>query len=293
MIAGLKNAIQDTSLFLEELNLSDNQLTATSLRSLASVISLSSGHLKDLDLSDNQICLRTDEDAEAWEMFVKSFGSCRGMRRLVLSGNDLSNGLAIEILAREYGRQGLVDDVEKIVETPGRHLTTHDENANADQASQRRTPSRSRKPSLRAANMSISVDAILQDGQYHAPKSTGLCSIPYIILSNVKMNETGALWLSYVLENHDTPAQLMPSPVKAGPMAALLEEYREKKKCEGLVYRPNENLSALGWKILSAAERSRKRKLRALDSSAVNLEDSDFDEEDGARLSELSRCVRA
>lgn len=93
---------------LEELCLRDNQLTVSSLVPLAKVIALAACDLRDLDLSDNLISIITKEDAEAWELFLKSFSRCCVLRRVDLGGNVLGPK-AFEVFARIYGNEEPLD----------------------------------------------------------------------------------------------------------------------------------------------------------------------------------------
>ena len=93
---------------LEELCLKNNQLTVSSLMPLAEVIALAACDLRDLDLSDNLINIKTTEDAEAWELFLKSFSKCCVLRRIDLGGNALGPK-AFEVLARVYGSEEPLD----------------------------------------------------------------------------------------------------------------------------------------------------------------------------------------
>ena len=87
----------------------------------------------------------------------------------------------------------------------------------------------------------------------------GLRSIPYLVLSDVSMMDTGALHLSYILEVHHLPRDLLPfiSPAKPAPQVQL-EAYDAKSGCRGIIYRPHHNLSAAGERLLELAEASRE-----------------------------------
>ena len=93
---------------LEELCLSGNNLTPLSLACLSRVIETAAEDLKEVDLSSNRITVSTDDEAGAWETFLRSFRSCSVMRRLDLSGNDLGPR-AFELLARVYTREEALD----------------------------------------------------------------------------------------------------------------------------------------------------------------------------------------
>ncbi|KAL8765821.1 MAG: hypothetical protein Q9209_007225 [Squamulea sp. 1 TL-2023] len=89
---------------LEELCLKTNNLSTNCLSALACIIRLAAHDLRDLDISDNRFTIATNQDAEAWEDFLKSFAECRVLRRLDLSGNPLDPKV-FEVLARVYNRE--------------------------------------------------------------------------------------------------------------------------------------------------------------------------------------------
>lgn len=98
-------AIQAGATKLEELILSDNEITIKGLQWLSKVIKLSAKDLKDLDLSRNKIAVRLDEDVSAWEAFLKSFRDVNNLRRLNLANNPLGPDKAFETLLRCYSRE--------------------------------------------------------------------------------------------------------------------------------------------------------------------------------------------
>lgn len=89
--------------------------------------------------------------------------------------------------------------------------------------------------------------------------SRGLRSIPYIIVNNTSMTDACALHLSYVLENHNLPKQLLPYvTAKAGALAHEYEAIDPTASCQGIVYLPNDTLGSAGLKVLEMAELVRK-----------------------------------
>lgn len=98
----------------------------------------------------------------------------------------------------------------------------------------------------------------------------GLRSIPYIVLSDTSMTETGALHLSYILACHTSPEFLLTRvpPAKAGPPAQQLTSY-DGTDCRGIVYLPNSLLSNAGQKVLELAETIRDSHLDCVDNSMV------------------------
>ena len=100
----------------------------------------------------------------------------------------------------------------------------------------------------------------------------GLRSIPYILFIDTSMTEAGALHLSYVLENHNLPKDLLPYvPAKAGLAAHEPEARDDSPSCQGIEYLPNAKLSSAGMKVLEVAEFVRK----GVDSEA-SQEDPSF-----------------
>ncbi len=83
----------------------------------------------------------------------------------------------------------------------------------------------------------------------------GLRSVPYIVLSDSGMTETGGLHLSYILECHHVPERLLTRvpQAKAGAPAQQLLSYDESQ-CRGIIYLPNPLLGSAGHKVLELAE---------------------------------------
>lgn len=93
---------------LEELCLTNNRLSATSLQALSSIIRLASYDLRDLDLSENNITIETETEVAIWEDFLTSFENCCLLRRIDISGNTLGPR-AFEVMTRVYAKQEAVD----------------------------------------------------------------------------------------------------------------------------------------------------------------------------------------
>ncbi|KAI9806601.1 MAG: hypothetical protein M1825_006058 [Sarcosagium campestre] len=258
---------------LEELTLSGNSLTARSLWGLADIMPLAAYDIMDLDLSGNAIAISTDEEALAWQTFLESMSDCTTLRRLDLSDNQLGPR-AFEVLCRVYAKEKPVD-VSKIgpsrltdlhqsgtveqdqrVSRPARK-TSLNGNARIISGSgpgNRRNTSkaRGRRGSSLAAEPSIGI--VSRQSQVNSA-TAGLRSIPYIVFSNTGMTDTCALHLSYVLEYHNYPALLgeFVPPVKPGSQAQQLETYA-RSGCQGIIYRPNAELSQVGQRLLELAE---------------------------------------
>lgn len=93
---------------LEELCLTNNRLSVTSLRALSLVLRLASNDLRDLDLSENNITINTESEVEVWENFLTSFKNCCLLRRVDFGGNTLGPR-AFEVMTRVYAKEDAVD----------------------------------------------------------------------------------------------------------------------------------------------------------------------------------------
>lgn len=82
--------------------------------------------------------------------------------------------------------------------------------------------------------------------------------MPYLVLCDTAMTDTCALHLSFIVESHHTPAQLLSRvpPAKAGSSAQQIMAY-DQSQCRGIIYQSNAPLSNAGLKVLELAERSR------------------------------------
>ncbi|KAK8173794.1 hypothetical protein IWX90DRAFT_476363 [Phyllosticta citrichinensis] len=230
---------------LEELHLSGNDLTTSSLRALAKIIKLAQLEIVDLDLSNNNITVKNDQEACDFTFFLESLRHCRVLRRLDLSHNNLSGPRAFECLTRVYVKQPVVEPLE-LEEWMGSDTSEEDKAADGDSTAT--LTERTRKLSLCAEHMS--------KGTY-LKRREGLRAVPYIILNDCSMTDSGALFLSYALEKHYFPPQLM-CPLKAGPQANQLDEYHLRTGCWGVVYLPNNALTDNGLKLLDKAEDARR-----------------------------------
>lgn len=238
---------------LEELHLTGNQLTTVSLRALAPVIELARFELTDIDLSDNCISVKTDQEAQDWEIFLQSFYGSRVLRRLDLSRNSLDGPRAFEILDRVYSKQPPVDPTQ--LEELGGYGNGQEFGVDSSSDLLELT-NRARDMSITSAtDESPAVQDFMSAGTV-LKRREGLRAVPYIILSETGMTDAGALYFSYILQKHYYPQQLM-CPMRPGPQAAQLDEYRHRNNCWGLVYLPNDKLTDTGRRLLEKAEDSR------------------------------------
>ena len=95
----------------------------------------------------------------------------------------------------------------------------------------------------------------------------GLRSIPYIDLGNTSIDETSALYLSYIIAHHHKLEKLLSRvpPARPGAQVQQLELYDTESHCRGIIYLPNPSLEASAHRVLSLAERLRN----SLDKSTV------------------------
>ena len=77
------------------------------------------------------------------------------------------------------------------------------------------------------------------------------------------MDETSALYMSYILANHHLPDRLLARvpPAKAGSSAQQLASYDLESPCSGVVYLPNPGLGNAASKVMTLAEDARSNLL--------------------------------
>ncbi|KAL8829578.1 MAG: hypothetical protein Q9170_006107 [Blastenia crenularia] len=268
---------------LEELSLKSNKLDATCLPALSRIVRLAAHDLRDLDLSDNCFSITNSRDADVWQDFLQSFAECCVLRRLDLSENALGPK-AFETLARVYSRELVIGDVwEGSADTPPYDATPGRRSISGYAASLER---QARKLSLGSASGELSDDdehastasypseqGIRRDSKspgeighgnlpdlFHIYSTTrGLRSVPYLILPNTGMTDTGALHLSYIICSHHHPGRLLRNvpPPKSSHHIQQLDFYDNKTKCQGIVYLPNDGLSNPAYKLLELCEVAR------------------------------------
>jgi hypothetical protein len=254
VLSMLSGDVGNATFCLEELNLSRNNLTTAVLPLLVPIIQASSFDLRSLDISSNDLCVLTQEHARLWEQFLDAFRSCRVMRRLDFSGNDMSKSLAMEVFTRVYfshqpidpnelvGLQPIDDSLSTPYELHGAKLI---EKTNSLTLQSIADPMFD--PTASAGSLSNGV--ILK-------RRAGLRSIPYIILRDVGMTDAGVLHLSYILESHFWPQYLM-TTLKEGSHAAKIKEEDDATHAFGLIYVDNPKISTAGSRLLECAEQAR------------------------------------
>lgn len=267
MVDGLRDALITVQpgheVRLIELNLSKNNLTARSLKTLAEIVSISASNIRHIDLSHNLISVHSSHEEKDWEQFLQSFRRCRAMRRLTLSSNNFTKATTFETLARVYSQNPPVEGISNL---PSSRPTFDDFH----------------QVSLQVVRTKSSfLDSTLPEsttkGQIPNLPS-GLRSIPHIIIQDVGMNSLCSLWLSYLLENHQYAEKFFDTPPRSGMEAGVFTGYGQKGQCNGIVYKPNPAISVIGDKLLLAAEAARR-----------NIDDSPDQEFGSSGDSETSR----
>ncbi|KAG9947802.1 hypothetical protein KCU85_g5518, partial [Aureobasidium melanogenum] len=267
---GLQNALNTCrDLALVDLNLTNNDLTTRSLARLAPLIQASCYTLQTLDLSHNNFQVSTDAQAEEWQLFLQSFRNCMTLRRLDLGDNPDLGSRAFEILARVYSREPAVDPEpatgnQSFITLPDScsvlshgSLDTHIRNGN--------------DPDLpKCANGKTLADP------WMLKHRRGLRSIPYLTLTNVGLDDTGALFLSHILEQHYYPIQLV-TENNATEATSSIRTYRQDANTKGIDWDNNsEFLSKDGLHLLHCAEKLRMRMLLG-DTDSVTSSYMSFD----------------
>lgn len=88
------------------------------------------------------------------------------------------------------------------------------------------------------------------------------------------MDETSALYMSYILANHHLPDRLLARvpPAKAGSSAQQLASYDLESPCRGVVYLPNSVLGNAASKVMTLAEDARSNLLAPTSVAAAIIQ---------------------
>jgi len=263
MVAGLHAAMKrgnnQASVALEGLNLRNNKLTTRALATLAPVIELAKNELKTIVLSDNAISVTSDQEALEWEAFLVSFKDCKTLRRLDLSGNRELGARALEVFSRIHCNEPAIDSVAL---GGDRSVHTLDEVSESEDSRDGAADGVSNSAFDRMTS-----GAVLR-------RRCGLRSIPYISFTDVGLTDTGALWLSYVLQEHYFPNQLL-NELNAAPATSSVDAYQQDAVEGGIDWRGNKDtLEKDGLSLLTKVEAVRKMltHLESTSSLAVNFE---------------------
>ena len=246
LAAGLKVALtagtRCAAVLLEDLNLSDNGITTVTLARLAPVIQLARYDLKTLNLTNNSIRVESDQEATEWETFLRSFEHCLKLRRLDLSGNTELGPRALEIFARVHAQEPQINPMSGSSNFSVISLG-NEETCDADE-----TPA------------SACFGDAMTDGGV-VKRRCGLRGIPYLTFTNVGLNDTGALWLSYVLEDHHYPIQLTDT-LNATAANSCIRTYAQEAGSLGLDWNPKEPLLGRdGLTLLKKTEAIRRQSM--------------------------------
>jgi hypothetical protein len=243
LYAAMKSGNSTASVALEGLNLRDNKLTTRALATLAPVIDLAQNELKTVVLSDNNITVTSDKEAQQWETFLTAFKSCKTLRRLDLSGNFELGARALEIFCKVHCNEPAINPIAL---GGDRSVYTLDEKEESDD-----------NKSATTDEAEGSLDWMTSGVMLR--RRCGLRSIPYISFQNIGINDAGALWLSYILEDHYYPNQLM-NELNAAPATSAVDAYRQGLVEGGIDWSGYKgSLGKDGLSLLNKTEAARKQ----------------------------------
>ncbi|KAF2215192.1 hypothetical protein CERZMDRAFT_56792 [Cercospora zeae-maydis SCOH1-5] len=273
MATALTKQVIGASVLLEDLNLSDNGITTTTLAKLAPVIEAAQLALKTLNLADNNIRVETDQQADEWELFLRSFKGCQKLRRLDLSGNTNLGARAMEILAKVHCHEPRIDPLLVAGDASVHSL-------NMEEAQE-----------IAESPTGAGFDDTMAKGGF-MKRRCGLRGIPYITLTNVGLTDAGALWLSYVLEDHYYPVQLIDA-VNAAPASSGIRTYAQDSSSTGLDWDAQESaLGKDGLLLLNKTEALRKQ-IMLDDSSMLDMSPISMNQTSRARMGHRRASVRS
>lgn len=275
MASGLEVSLGQGRVLLEDLNLSGNQITTVSLARLVPSIKLARHDLKTLNLSDNHLKVETAEEAVQWEAFLRAFEGCFKLRRLDLSGNVSLGARALEIMARVHISEPAVNPMPYRGETSVISLNFGEEPNSPG---------------------TCSVADRMSSGGY-IKRRVGLRSIPYITLTNIGMDDLSALWLSFILEEHHYPNQLIDG-LNATLASSTIATYQQNANYRGVDWDPKEpNLSRDSLYLLQKAENFREQMMltddEAFDGAEYEQSLQGAEDESAGRRSSDRRFSRA
>ncbi len=255
LVDGLEIAIKsgnsDASLALEDLNLANNGITTVSLARLAPIIEHAKCDLKTLNLAGNNIAVTTDEQAQQWEAFLRSFRGCLALRRLDLSGNPHMSSRALEIFARVHTAERPISPIPaggeasvlSLVSEVDEDLILFDQNV-ADLHEEEEG---------RSGSKYVTVGRVIK-------RRCGLRSIPYITLHDIGLNDAGALWLSHIMIDHYYPNQLL-DDLNATNAESSIKTCEQDTHSRGVDWMENSGLSKEARNLLEKAEILRRQNL--------------------------------
>lgn len=276
---GLEDALLASSeLVLVDLNVAHNNLTTRALVRLAPIIQYAHQDLQTLNLSNNNIEVCTYEQAREWETFLRAFDQCRSLRRLDLSGNKSLGPLALEIFARVYSRERPVDPLRAWGAVSVVSLGDFGDDSDRDSlvGDGHESKAKGRYPSDKDGLPDIPAASELDTGHV-VNYRRGLRAIPFITLSNVGLSDAGALFLSFIIEQHYYPIQLV-NPANAAEATSQIRTYRQGTHATGITWDLNEKtLGKDGTVLMQSAEKVRRKLLEDLEDMATSLSLSEYD----------------
>lgn len=284
---GLEIALKDgtgvASLALEDLNLSGNDMTTASLVRLAPIIELAKYDIKTINLSGNRISVETNEQAAQWEAFLRSFRNCQKLRRLDLSGNNELGQRAMEIFARIH-----IEEKPITPSPPGG--TTSVLSLVSEQEEEQDDGVQVSAPNGEASDDDEDFGSAMLKGRF-INRKCGLRSIPYITLHEVGLNDAGALWLSFVVEEHHYPTQLI-DELNAPNPDSIIKAYQQDTHSRGIDWTNNKSLGKEGAQLLDRAEMVRNKAMldnSTAGSSVIDDTDSLFADDEHVRRHSLDQ----
>ncbi|KAK5119762.1 hypothetical protein LTR85_007338 [Meristemomyces frigidus] len=278
----LRKGTDQASLALEDVNLCDNGLTAASLARLAPIIELAKYDIKTLNLASNDIKVVTDEEAAQWEVFLRAFRSCFKLQRLDLSGNGGLGGRAMEIFAKVHIREEAISPIAPGGDASVYSLVSDQGGEDEDNREMDKLPAAGAEDGD-TFGRSLSKARLLR-------KRSGLRSIPFITLRNIGLTDTGALWLSYVLEDHYYPNQLV-DQLNATLHDSTIKAYQQGQGVHGIDWDGSAALLTKdGVLLLNRTESLRRQTL--LDDDQSMLAESLVIEEPGESAEDVSHTLR-
>lgn len=286
LAAGLADALSagtfEASLALEDVNLQGNDLTTASLALLAPVIILAKHDLKTLNLSSNRIRVVTEQEALQWEAFLLSFKDCFKLRRIDLSGNKELGPKALEIFARVHHLEPAISPIATGGDAAVRSLAEQDDgDENDGKTADPEITGREGNDSLLAHNLATA--RLIK-------RRCGLRSIPYLSLADSGLTDAGALWLSFTLQDHFFPEQLI-DEINAAPANSTIAAYQQTHGSAGIEWENNDvTLGKDGVYLLKKTEAIRKQLV--LDDKSSLSDSLVFDTPDNPS-SQWPKAVRA
>ncbi|KAH8701661.1 hypothetical protein BGW36DRAFT_423964 [Talaromyces proteolyticus] len=219
---------------LQELHLQGNKLTVRFLSMLGYVIALSCRDLKEIDLSNNEIRIVYSQEMRIWEDFLKCFSQCCVLKKVNFGNNPLG-ARGVEGICRVFIQSEL--DFIKITATPDEGTTSNATGTSStDTGAQSPCPEK-KLHQLKGTKPSSSKPPADTDIERYSC-TRGLQSVPYIIISNVDMENVSIVHLSEMLKMRRTPEQLL--AFLPGGKSLSLPDPNDSFK--GIYWLPNERV---------------------------------------------------